>query len=207
MRRAFTLIELILVLSILVVAFSIALPTYEGMISSRKIFNAVETVRLELQRARLEAIKTGQSQVFRCQIGQTYFIVQPWMRASDSVEASAGATIVTDLGQAIETESTAQGVSTSVADVTVGQKSLEEDIVFASADIMNDMRALSEQSLGDSMQAAAIGWSHPILFYPDGSTTTAHVVVQDVRGRRKAVQLRGLTGEAKIIEVASAVGG
>ena len=134
-------------------------------------------------------------------------MVQPWMRASDSVEASAGATIVTELGQAIDTESTAQGVSTSVADVTVGQKSLEEDIVFASADIMNDMRALSEQSLGDSMQAGAIGWSQPILFYPDGSTTTAHVVVQDVRGRRKAVQLRGLTGEAKIIEVASAVGG
>ncbi len=206
MRRAFTLIELILVLSIMVVAFSIALPTYEGMVSSRKIFNAVETVRLEIQRARLEAIKTGQAQVFRCQIGQTQFMVQPWMRASDSVEASAGATIVTELGQAIETESTSQGVVAGTADATVGQKALEEGIVFATADVLNDMRSLSEQSLGDSMQAGALGWSQPILFYPDGSTTTAHVVIQDVRGRRMAVQLRGLTGEAKIIEVASAGG-
>jgi prepilin-type N-terminal cleavage/methylation domain-containing protein len=206
MRRAFTLIEMILVLSIMVVAFSIALPTYDGMVSSRKIFNAAETVRLELQRTRLEAIKTGQAQVFRCQIGQTQFIVQPWMRASDSVEASAGATIVTDLGQAIETESTAQGVVSEAADVTAGQKSLEEDVMFASADIVNDMRALSEQSLGDTMQASATGWSQPILFYPDGSSTTAHVVVQDIRGRRMAIQLRGLTGEAKIIEVASAGG-
>ncbi len=206
MRRAFTLIELILVLSIMVVAFSIALPTYEGMVSSRKIFNASETIRLELQRARLEAIKTGQAQVFRCQVGQAQFVLQPWMRAADSVEASAGATIVTELGQAIDTESTAQGVALEAADMTAGQKSLEEDIVFASADILNDMRALSEQSLGDTMQASATGWSQPILFYPDGSTTTAHIVVQDIRGRRMAVQLRGLTGEAKILEVASAGG-
>ena len=113
---------------------------------------------------------------------------------------------MTELGQAIDTESTAQGVALEAADMTAGQKTLEEDVIFASAEILNDMRALSEQSLGDSMQAGATGWSQPILFYPDGSTTTAHVVIQDVRGRRMAIQLRGLTGEAKVIEVASAGG-
>ena len=206
MRRAFTLIELILVLSILVVALSVAMPTYDGMISSRKIFNGVETVRLELQKSRLEAIRTGQAQVFRCQIGQTQFVIQPWMRASDSVEASAGATIVTDRGQTIATESTSSGVVAGAADMTAGQKMLEEGIIFASADVLNDMRSQSEQSSAGTTDDGVAGWSQPILFYPDGSTTTAQVVIQDVRGRRMAVQLRGLTGEAKIIEVASAGG-
>jgi hypothetical protein len=182
------------------------MPTYEGMVSSRRIFNAAESVRLELQKARLEAIKTGQAQAFRCQVGQAQFTIQPWMRTIDSVEASAGATSVTELGQAIDTESTSTGVVADVADMTTGQKMLEEDVVFAAADILNDMRALSEQSLTGTMQASTSGWSQPILFYPDGSTTTAHVIIQDVRGRRMAVQLRGLTGEAKVIEVAPAGG-
>lgn len=207
MRRAFTLFEMLLVLSILVVTLSVAVPTYEGMVTSRRIFNSVENVRLELQRARLEAIKTGQAQAFRCQVGQSQFTLQPWLKASDSVEASAGATIITELGQAVDTSSTSSGVASNMADPTAGQKLLEEGVVFASADILNDMRSLSEQSTSDSMQAGMAGWSQPILFYPDGSTTTAHIVVQDTRGRRMAVQLRGLTGEAKVIEVASAVGG
>ncbi|MFN9941949.1 MAG: hypothetical protein ACK56I_20985, partial [bacterium] len=58
----------------------------------------------------------------------------------------------------------------------------------------------------DSMVASATGWSSPVLLYPDGSTTTAHLVLQDTRGRRFAVQLRGLTGEASVIELASAGG-
>jgi len=207
MRRAFTLFELLLVLSILVVALSIAVPTYDGMITSRRIFNSVETVRLGLQRARLEAIKSGQAQAFRCQIGQAQFTVQPWLKASDSVEAGAGATIISDLGQAIDTESTSSGVVSSVADTTAGQKVLEEGVLFAAADILNDMRSQSEQTISDSIQTGTTGWSQPILFYPDGSTTTAHIVIQDARGRRMAVQLRGLTGEAKIIEVAPAAGG
>ncbi|MDZ4852923.1 MAG: prepilin-type N-terminal cleavage/methylation domain-containing protein [Pirellulaceae bacterium] len=206
MRRAFTLIELLLVLSILVVALSVAVPTYESMITARKIFNAAENVRLELQKARLEAIKTGQAQAFRCQIGQTQFSVQSWLKASDSVEASAGATIVTELGQAFDTESTSSGVASDSVDPTAGQKAIEEGVVFATADILNDMRAMSEQTVSDSLQSSVSGWSQPILFYPDGSTTTAHVVLQDVRGRRMAVQIRGLTGEVKILEVASAGG-
>lgn len=206
MRRAFTLIELLLVLSILVVALSVAVPTYESMVTARKIFSAAENVRLELQKARLEAIKTGQAQAFRCQIGQTQFSVQPWLKASDSVEASEGATIVTELGQAFDTESTSSGVASESVDPTMGQKAIEEGVVFATADILNDMRAMSEQTVADSLQSSVSGWSQPILFYPDGSTTTAHVVIQDVRGRQMAVQIRGLTGEVKILEVASAGG-
>ena len=132
-------------------------------------------------------------------------MVQPWLKASDSVEASAGATVVTQLGQTVETDDTS-GLMSGVADATAGQKMLEAGVLFASADILNDMRSLSEQTVSDSMQSGASGWSQPILFYPDGSTTTAHLVIQDARGRRMAVQLRGLTGEAKIVEVASAGG-
>ncbi len=206
MRRAFTLIELILVLAILAVAASFAIPTFEAMITSRQLSQAVDKVRLELQRARLEAIKTGQAQVFRCHVGVGEYTLEPWLKANDEVEANAGATVVTQLGQVVDTTSNAGLVGGTLADPTAGQKILEDGIIFSDAQIQNDMRALSEQNPADSMVASATGWSSPVLLYPDGSTTTAHLVLQDTRGRRFAVQLRGLTGEASVIELASAGG-
>ncbi len=205
-RRGFTLLELLLVLSIIVVAVSVAAPAYEGLITGRRIFQAVDKVQLELQKARLEAVKTGQAQVFKCQVGTSEYIVQPWLKAGDEVDASVGATIVTQYGQTLETSSAGGQVVASNADPTAGRKLLEEGIVFADAQIVADMRAMSEQTMTDGIVAAATGWSSPILFYPDGTTTMAHIVLQDAQGRRFAVQLRNLTGEAKVIQMPSAGG-
>ncbi len=206
-RRGFTLIELLLVLSIIAVTVSVAIPTYDGMITSRRIFYAVDKLQLELQRTRVEAIRTGQAQTFRCHLGTSEYVVQPWLKASDEVEASVGATIVTQLGQAIETEAVGNMVGGSMPDPTEGQLLLEEGIVFADAQMQNDTRSMSEQSVTDTMVAAATGWSQPIMFYPDGSASTAHLVIQNERGRRFAVQLRGLIGEVKVVEMPSVVGG
>jgi prepilin-type N-terminal cleavage/methylation domain-containing protein len=203
-HRAFTLLELVLVLAVLAVAASFAVPTFEAMITSRKIIDAVDKVQLTLQKARLEAIKTGQAQVFRCHVGTGEYLTQPWLKASDETEASVGATIVTQYGQAIETDSVGGMTTGEIADTTAGQMLLDDGIIFADAQIQNDSRALSEQSVADSMVSATTGWSSPVLLYPDGSTTTAHFVIQDLRGRRFAVQVRGLTGEAMVKEMPSA---
>ena len=45
------------------------------------------------------------------------------------------------------------------------------------------------------------GWSRPVLFYPDGSTSTAAIVLQHPAVGRLRVNLRGITGEAKVCEV------
>jgi prepilin-type N-terminal cleavage/methylation domain-containing protein len=206
-RRGFTLIEMLLVLSILVVAAAFAVPTYDGMITSRRIFHAVDKLQLELQKTRVEAIRTGQAQIFRCHLGTSEYVVQPWLKASDEVEASVGATVVTQLGQALETEAVGNMVGSSMPDPTEGQKLLEEGIVFADAQMQNDTRLMSEQTMTDTMVAAATGWSQPILFYPDGSASTAHLVIQNPQGRRFAIQIRGLIGEAKVVEMPSVVGG
>jgi prepilin-type N-terminal cleavage/methylation domain-containing protein len=205
-RRAFTLLELLLVLSIIVAALAIAVPTYDAMITGRQIFQAVDKVQLEIQSTRLTAIRTGQSQIFRCHVGTGEYVIQAWLKASDEVDASVGATIVTDFGQTIETEAVGNNVLSSLPDPTEGQKLLEGEIVFSDAQLQNDMRSMSEQSVTESMVAAATGWSQPILFYPDGSCTTAHIVIQDKRGRRFAVQVRGLIGETRVVELNSVVG-
>lgn len=204
-RRAFTLVELLLVLAIMVVVLSVAMPTYDGMISSRRIFNAVESVQIAIQKARVDAIRSGQAQAFRCHLGQREYSIEPWLKASDSTDAGAGATVTTLTGQAFKTESTAQGVTSDLADTSSTAKTVEEGVTFADAQIVTDVRSMSEQTTAGGLVAATSGWSQPILLYPDGSSTTAHIVLQDSKGRRMAVQLRGLTGQVTTVEVASGV--
>ena len=206
-RDAFTLIELLLVLSIMVVALAVVAPNLEGMLTSRAVHNGVEAVRVELLKARIEAIRTGQIQAFQCQVGSKEFAVQPWLSVNDQTEASAGATVVTQTGQTVETSAASGGLTSSMADTSAGQKTLEGNVVFADLQVASDRRSLAVQSDSNPSALAVSGASQSILLYPDGSSSTAHIVVQDARGRRMAVQLRGLTGQVNIVEMPSVVGG
>ncbi|MFM7517210.1 MAG: hypothetical protein ACKO3V_09715, partial [Pirellula sp.] len=49
--------------------------------------------------------------------------------------------------------------------------------------------------------AVSGGISSPLLIYPDGSSTTAQIVLADSRGRRMALQLRGVTGKSASIRL------
>lgn len=52
------------------------------------------------------------------------------------------------------------------------------------------------------MQAQASNdWGQPILFYPDGSTSTAAVTMQSEQVGRVVVLLRGLTGEPTVTDI------
>jgi hypothetical protein len=55
----------------------------------------------------------------------------------------------------------------------------------------------AEASVSSGTNAAG-SWSMPIFFYPDGTTSTATVTLQNESGRIITVCLRGLTGTATI---------
>jgi hypothetical protein len=81
-------------------------------------------------------------------------------------------------------------------------KSLEEGITFAAGQAKFDSRAYEIENFfqtggsGDTVQ-----WSQPILFYPDGSTSDAYVIVTDASQSAYRVSLRGLTGTSYVSEV------
>jgi hypothetical protein len=47
----------------------------------------------------------------------------------------------------------------------------------------------------------AEGWSRPILFYPDGSTSTAVVTLTNPTLGKVVIRLRGITGDVTVSEV------
>ena len=58
-RKAFTLIELILVIAIIVMIASLATPMMTRMIGRQALKQGADRVRVEMGRARVEAIRTG----------------------------------------------------------------------------------------------------------------------------------------------------
>jgi len=201
-RKAFTLLELLLVLAILVALAGIAVPTFESMVTSRKLTESIQQLLNELKAARVAAMRTGQAQVMRATLQTRDYSITPWLGGTESQDASAGATVMGTDGQVVATEKgVSGGVSTSVVDASSGLKQLSSGVQFSAIETLVDSRnALELQNSGEVMPTAGVavttdGLSSPLLVYPDGSTTTAQIVLVDQRGRRMAIQIRGVTGQ------------
>jgi prepilin-type N-terminal cleavage/methylation domain-containing protein len=201
-RKAFTLLELLLVLAILVALAGIAVPTFESMVTSRKLGESIQQLMNELKAARVAAMRTGQAQVMRATLQTRDYSISPWLGGTESQDASAGATVMGTDGQVVATEKGASGgVSTSAVDASSGLKQLSSGVQFSAIETLVDSRnALELQNSGEVMPTAGAavttdGLSSPLLVYPDGSTTTAQIVLVDQSGRRMAIQIRGVTGQ------------
>ena len=201
-RKAFTLLELLLVLAILVALAGIAVPTFESMVTSRKLTESIQQLLNELKAARVTAMRTGQAQVMRATLQTRDYSITPWLGGTESQDASAGATVMGTDGQVVATEKgVSGGVSTSAVDASSGLKQLSSGVQFSAIETLVDSRnALELQNSGEVMPTAGVavttdGLSSPLLVYPDGSTTTAQIVLVDQRGRRMAIQIRGVTGQ------------
>ena len=73
---------------------------------------------------------------------------------------------------------------------------LPTEIVFAAGDVA----AVPQMAAAAANEAG--GWSRPILFYPDGTTSDATVVVANADKETVRVTLRGLTGISRAGDVA-----
>jgi type II secretion system protein H len=190
-RTAFTLIEVLLVLAILVVVAAVAAPALRGVMRDAALKNAAETIRIHWTKAHVKAMKTGRIQVFRFELDGARFTVQPFAASDDEIESAPA---VQGFGTA-EEETASPRLDTSTA-VT-----LPEGTKFVAGAAALEGRSLSiEEDIKDANRFES-DWSQPILFYPDGSTSDAWVIVGNEREVGIRVDLRGMTGTATLGEV------
>ncbi len=202
-RRGFTLIELLLALAVLVALAAIIIPSFQGLLSNRRLARGGDIVRIEMLKARLAAMRSGRTQMLRFQLGAGTLSVRPWRSAADMTEAAD----MTGTGSALLQGGTplpAAGIA-ATGQEEAQQIELPEGIVVAAARVESTTRSLAIETQTSSEQAA--GWSQPLLFYADGTTSTAAVTVRDPApqdqqvGPQVIVMLRGLTGEPTLTEV------
>jgi prepilin-type N-terminal cleavage/methylation domain-containing protein len=199
-RNAFTLLELMLVLTIILAIGAIAVPRFTDVFDRQRLVASAETLRLAFDRARLEAMRTGQSQMFECTLATGQYSIHPLAQNSDLSDSGAGATVVTPFGTAVETQADGMLMAAAPTSLSGDVKELEEKIVFMNCIVATDMRTyqIAEESQATTGQLTTTTMGQAIIFYPDGSTSNAEVRLQNARGDMRAIRLRGLTGNSKV---------
>ncbi len=201
-NRAFTLVELVLTLAILVSIAAMVIPTFGVLLTDRRLFRAGDQMRVEMMQTRLLAMRTGRTQMLQLRAGTSEARVKPWFDMNDLTEAVDQ----TGASSALLTGGNATPASFRTAGTEDVSRKIElpPDILIGEAKVHSTQRSY----VVDSQAAieAVEGWSQPILFYPDGTTSTAAVTFTHTDAGRIIVVLRGLTGEVTVSDVLAAEG-
>jgi Tfp pilus assembly protein FimT len=173
-----TLIELLLVVAIMVVVAALAIPSVQRTFSQQALIKGADRLRVAMGQARVKAIRNGEEYAVFIAPGGSYFDVAP-------------------LRQFQEQNSIA-GQRSQLADRNL-QSNYEDDllpkgVVFVGSEVGTDARAAEVMS---SLESG--GALRTILFYPDGTSQDAIVVLENEKQATIEVQLRGLTGLARTV--------
>ncbi len=175
-QRGLTLVELLLVLTLLVVIGAFTAPLLNGVYARVSLQNGGELLRAALSRARFSAVEAGEPFVFRCeQKGSRYQIIK-----------------LDELGmpEAEELAPDDPDVEHHPADMMrLGLARIPDGVIFAGAEV-----ASSNQLAATIGPSSSEVWSEPILFHPDGAATDASLLLANGQGQTLRVTLRGVTG-------------
>jgi len=188
-RRGLTLMEVLLVLSLLVIVAAIAWPALARPMAGYRLRHAADVLRAQWIRARNQAITGGQTVQFHYSLGGSGYSLAAGDDAEEAILALADAEAAVD-------ESSATPSSSGSGSL------LPKDITFHQVETADDLELPPGATLGADLSQE--GAEQPLQFYPDGSTSTARVVLKNQYDRCIEVSLRGLTGVATVGEVFSA---
>lgn len=176
-RCGFTLFEVLLVLILLVIISSLIMPLFEGGFASVRLRRATDQLLASWSETRAQAIETGQIQQFRYQPETGNYRSEPWYPE--------------EVAPAIEQPQ-----------VPVEDIALPQEVIFVEGDV-----AVFDPVVGPKVSTMGTGgsggWSNPILFFPDGSTSSASVLLRNERLVFQRATLRALTGIGRASDLLS----
>ncbi len=195
-RFAFTLLELLLTLAVLAALTAVAIPQVGLLASDRRLVRAGDLLRVEMTRLRIDAMRQGRVLMLEGMVEGSNLRAKPFYSAGDATEAIDQ----TGSQSGLLTGAT-QGVVSVIEQDSEAEELIElpEDILVEQVGVVSAARSMEVEQLNEANQSQ--GWSRPILFYPDGTTSTAIVTLYNPQLGRVVVSLRGITGDVTISEV------
>lgn len=239
-RLGMTLIEIMIVLTLIMVVSAVVIPLATGMVATERLRRGADLVRAEWAAARRQAISEGRIVVFRAAIGEETLLIDrvldTYFTAALSTEMSYDETgrmrqdvLTTEEFSATETDYLLRSPNAENLRGGSRRMSLPASVFAADVITLTDDRAalvlgaatarmieddenttlfddasMSEIRLGEERGEDGRHWSAPIFFFPDGSTSTAALLLKGDRGRLLELRLRGLTGTTTLCPITTA---
>jgi Tfp pilus assembly protein FimT len=194
--RGLTLLEILLVLGLLVVIGATVMPFVGGTLGNHRLRKSADMIRAEWLKARAKAMQTGRTYVFRYEPETDGYLVEPWYSDEDLLESS-------QVGLSSGLNSFAaptQSFALSDTLDTAKTRHLPQDITFVASETTGEARDQIATQSGESLQMQDPTLAEPIFFYPDGTSSTARLLVMNERPRYILLTLRGLTGVVYVSE-------
>ncbi|MEC9095743.1 MAG: prepilin-type N-terminal cleavage/methylation domain-containing protein, partial [Planctomycetota bacterium] len=88
-RQAFTLFEILIVLTVVIILGAIAYPAVSGMTGVESLLRSGDQVRIHLARSRNQAMRSGQTLALRYELQGNRYIIEPWTTGDEFLEAGA----------------------------------------------------------------------------------------------------------------------
>ena len=239
--KAFTLFEVMIVLALILVLASLALPLLEPVMANQRLHQGANLLRTEWATLRLKAMDEGK--IFCCRVafsGDTLLMDRvldvhfagalSTEQEVDYYQGDVPPTVLEEGGFSGEEEDfILRDPDRATEETGAFRKHLPAGVFFADALALPDERAFyylgftedrnsdadenafvadavadQDGRMGETSGSDGLTWSAPIFFFPDGTTSTAAVLLKNECGRCIEVRLRGLTASATIRDSVSA---
>ncbi|MBR5243694.1 MAG: prepilin-type N-terminal cleavage/methylation domain-containing protein [Thermoguttaceae bacterium] len=161
MRRAFTLLELLIVLALILVISGISVASFQRMAARSRFKAGVVEIQVDLHKARLLAMRTGTPYIFRYAPGSGVYEIAPLNALQEAIYRQYDSTDLTDAlggdalgGSLTETAfgTDATGLATDVGLYGIADGAtapIYSDDLFAPANVAADMEALGLGTAND----------------------------------------------------------
>ena len=197
----FTLLELLLTLVVISAIASVALPGAAMLLGDRKLVRAGDQLRVEMTRLRVDAMRQGRVMMMEAMMEGNQVQIRPYFSSADATETHRSMGSQGGGSQKGMLTGAAQATATAIPiDPSSTQEiELSEGLQIESVQVVSAARGLAiTQATGANPTSQG---SSPILFYPDGTTSTAAVTIVDATFGKVVVKLRGITGDVTVTEV------
>jgi prepilin-type N-terminal cleavage/methylation domain-containing protein len=187
-QPAFTLMEVLIVLVLLLSILSVAWPSMSRLYQRQQLRQSAMLVQSQVSAARLNAIERSLSYSFWYEPNGRRYRVAPSTGTTTFAVPSYGST-----------DATSERPSFS--------GTLPSAVRFAARNNPLQAGASSRRPADRGARRTANGsfgsWSKPVVFYPDGTSRDAEIVLSDAENRTMRIVVRGLIGSVRLESGAS----
>ena len=174
--------ELLLVMAVVIVVLGLATPSVNRMFQRSALDRGADSVRAAFGEARVKAMKEGDVFAVFISLGSNWYDVGPFANSQSQISRA----------------NNDQGYARRRGNSGFEENLLPGGIRFVGSEVLTDSRAAAVLS---GTESSGGGGLQQVLFYPDGTSQNASVVMQNEVGGIVEIQLRGLTGLSKTVRL------